>query len=118
VTARSAWVLTVVIALAWLLSELASCVVALLTLTVLVMTVLLGVLGLTWTTKVKTSEAPGARLGLVAVTWPVPPGRGVPAPAVQPSGTMNETNVVLFGVASVRLTFCEMSGPPLVTVIE
>src|SRR5947209_1321653 len=68
VTARSAAVLTVVIDVAWLLTVLPSCVVELLTKTVLGMTVLLGVLGLTWTTKVKTAVLPGETLGLVAVT--------------------------------------------------
>jgi hypothetical protein len=73
-----------------------------------------GVAELTVTTRVKLPVAALAKLGWVAVTVPVPPGDGVAA--VQPAGAVNDTNAVLAGRTSVKVTSTAASGPSLVTV--
>src|SRR6266850_641778 len=70
----------------------------------------------TFTTRVKVcGPAAVVRLGLVAVTVPVPPTAGVAV--VHPAGATKETKVVPAGTLSVRLTLAAASGPAFVTVI-
>src|SRR5262245_41256123 len=103
-----------VVAVAMLLAPLGSVVVAV-TLDVLVMVEPLAALGLTLTTRVKTAVAPAASVGPTAVMPPVPPTPGVVA--VKPAGLVNDTNVVLVGTVSVRITPWESEGPLLVTLM-
>jgi hypothetical protein len=70
--------------------------------------------GFTFTTRVKLRVAALARLGLMAVTVPVPPAASVVT--VQPAGAVNDTRVALAGRTSVRVTSIAASGPSLVTV--
>jgi hypothetical protein len=69
----------------------------------------------TFTTSVKVAVPPAAKVGLVAVMFPVPPTAGVVV--VQPAGAVNETKVVLAGTASVRLALSASLGPALLAVI-
>src|SRR5438093_1290833 len=96
VIARSACVLTVVVAVAVLGSVGSG--VTLVTLAVFVMMVPAAVAGFTRTTSWKLAVLFGAaagRLAMLLVTLPVPPTAGVAF--VQPGGPVNETNVVLVG---------------------
>src|SRR5580658_1078269 len=64
--------------------------------------------GATFTTTMMSAEALAARLGSVQVT-------DVVVVQVHPSGAETETNVVLAGIASVKLTAVAAAGPLLVT---
>ena len=64
----------------------------------------------TWTTNVKATPL-FANVGVVAVTFPVPPTAGVVM--FQPPGALNDTNVVPVGTASVSDTVCASDGPML-----
>jgi hypothetical protein len=68
----------------------------------------------TFTTTIMSAEAPAARLRSVQLTFPVAPTAGVVQD--QPAGIETETNVVLRGVASVKLTEDAVPGPLFVTV--
>ena len=70
----------------------------------------------TFTTRVKTLEAPEASEALVNVTVPVPPA-GTESVRVQPAGVVTDTNVVFVGTASESDKDCASLGPLLVTVI-
>ena len=76
----------------------------------------LGVLALTWTTKVKVAIAPPASEAVVALIVPVLP-TAVESVRVQPAGVVKETNVVLAGRASLRATFAALALPVLLTVM-
>src|ERR1700684_3243245 len=65
--------------------------------------------GATFTTTMMSAEAPAAKFGSVQVT-------DVVVVQDQPAGAETETNVVLSGIASVKLTAEAFAGPLLVTV--
>jgi hypothetical protein len=111
---EGAGLVTVVVAVAELFAVEDS-VVEVETVAVLLMTVALGTAQLTFTTSVNTALAPAARLGLVAVTMPVPPTGGVIT--VQSAGAVNDTKVVLVGMVSESETLAAAAPPELVTVI-
>ena len=67
-----------------------------------------------FTTTMMFADAPKAKVGSLQVTFPVPPTAG--AVQVQPVGTETETNVVLLGTASRKLTAEAGPGPLFVTV--
>src|SRR5262245_58031988 len=113
VTARSAWALAVVVAVARLLAVLASAVPPA-TWAVLVRVVPAATPPLTRTTRVKIAVSPAATVARVLLTVPVPPTGGVALD--QPAGDVKDTNVVLAGTVSVRLTFWASLGPVLVTL--
>src|SRR5215212_2341463 len=94
VTARSAEVATVVVAVPVLLPELGSGVVVV-AVAEFVMVEPFGTLAPTLTTMVKLGVAPAATVALVKVTVPVPPIAG--AEVAQPAGAAAETNVVPAG---------------------
>ena len=112
VTVRSQAVVTVVVTVVLLFAALGS-LVAEETVEFAVM-VPAAIFGATFTTTMMSAEAPDARLGSVQLTFPVAPTAGV----VQdhPAGMETETNVVLAGVASVKLTVDAAAGPLFVTV--
>ena len=89
---------TVVIAVPVLFAGFGS-VVVLDTVAELEITVRCGVPTLTFTTSVKIACVPDTIDGDVAVTVPVPPA-GTASVRVQPPGTVNDTRVVLAGIAS------------------
>jgi hypothetical protein len=114
--ARSAEAATVLLTVE-VLSALVGSLVLLVTLAVLLMLELLASLDRAWTTRVKVALAPEAKLTMLPLTVPVPPGDGLlkrkPGPPVWDS----ETKVVPEGTTSVRLTFCASEGPALVRVM-
>ena len=63
----------------------------------------------TFTTTMMAADVPAAMLGSVQVTEVV-------VVQVQPTGAETETNVVLVGIGSVKLTAVAAAGPWLVTV--
>src|SRR5258708_22363787 len=63
----------------------------------------------TFTTTMMSADAPAARVGSLQVTEAV-------ITQVQPTGAETEANVVLAGIASVKLTAEAEAGPLLVTV--
>src|ERR1044071_4090919 len=110
VTARSAWAITVVVAVAVLLPGVGS-VVAVVAVAELVMMVLCGVLALTLTTMVKTAVSPAATVALENCTVPVPPTAGCVLLQPVPVVTVADTNVVFAGSVSLTLTVCASLGP-------
>src|SRR5215218_2225414 len=66
--------------------------------------------GSTWTTRVKTAS-PGASVGTVQVTSPVPPTAGVRQ--VQPPGSVSDWKVTPAGNGSLSSTSAASPGPPL-----
>src|SRR5260370_1028938 len=70
---------------------------SLLTVTVSVVFAPLGVLAGTWTTTVKVAEAPAARVEVVPVIVPVPPGAGLVTVKLGPLVWLSDTKVVLVG---------------------
>src|SRR5262249_27630202 len=74
-------------------------------------------LELTWTTNVKLAPALAASVALLAVNVPVPPTAGGESVNAGPEVCVADTNVVLAGIASVRLTLWASLGPELVSVI-
>ena len=70
--------------------------------------------GATFTTTTMSAAVPEAMLGSVQLTFPVAPTAGVVH--VQPTGADTDWNVVLSGVASVKLTAVAATGPLFVTV--
>jgi prephenate dehydrogenase len=70
--------------------------------------------GATFTTTIMPAEVPAASAGSVQFTVPVPPTAGVVQ--VQPAGARTDWNVVLVGVASVKLAPAAAAGPLFVTV--
>jgi prephenate dehydrogenase len=70
--------------------------------------------GATLTTTIMSAEVPAASDGSVQFTVPVPPTAGVVQ--VQPAGARTDWNVVLVGVASVKLAPAAAAGPLFVTV--
>src|SRR5215470_14934172 len=111
VTARSACVITPVVAVAVLLAVFGSFV-ALAAVAVLVMVAPLATLLLSLTTMVKVAVSALATVALEKTTLPVPPTGGVVA--VQPAGAVAETKVVLAGTASVTVALLAEPGPLLV----
>jgi len=86
------------------------------TVAVFVMIVPSCVPGLTSTTMVKLAEAAEARLDLVQVMVPVPAPFVGGLVQVQPGAPEFETNFVLVGTWSFRLTSVALDGPLLVTI--
>lgn len=103
-TARSACLLTVVMAVPVLLLLFGSAVVALAT-ALLVITEAAAALELTLTTNVKVAVSPAATVALEKTTLPVPPtdgGLGIDHP--EPVAIAAEKNVVPVGTASATVT--------------
>lgn len=71
-------------------------------------------LGARFTATMMVADALAAKVGSLQVTLPVPPTAG--AVQVQPAGAETETNVVLVGTASRKLTAEAGPGPLFVTV--
>src|SRR6185503_4566494 len=113
VTARSADVLTVVIAVAVSLAVGSGDVVAIVD--VLLMTVAAAVLELTFTTIVNTADSAFAIVGFENMSVPVPP-TAVESLRVQPAGVVVDTKVVFAGIGSFIVTLLATAGPLLVTV--
>src|SRR5215213_4144034 len=114
VTDRSAEpVPTVVVAVPLLLAPFGS-VVVVAAVAVFVMTVPSATAAPTLTTSVNTA-LPGARVAFVHEMLPVPPTAG--AVHDQPPGDASETNVVIAGTVSLRLTVLALLGPALLTVM-
>ena len=115
VSERSADVLTSVVCVAELFSELVSLVVVVID-AVLVIVEPLVADGLTFTVSTKVWAAPPAASELrVLVIVPVPPAVGVVFD--QPVGLTNDTNVVFAGIASLSETLCAAPGPAFATTI-
>src|SRR5271169_5929032 len=112
VTVRSQAVFTLVVTVVLLLAELGSVVVA----ETVEVAVIVGATTVdgTFTTTTMSAVAPTASVGSVQVTFPVLPTAGVVQ--VQPAGASTDRNVVLGGVASVKLTPAAEPGPLFVTV--
>src|SRR5262249_18451493 len=89
---------------------------SLLTVTVSVVFVPLGVLAGTWTTTVKVAEPPAAKLVIVPVIAPVPPAAGLVTVKAGPLVWLSDTNVALAGRLSVNRAFGAGAGPWFVTV--
>jgi hypothetical protein len=113
---RSAEVATVLLTVE-VLSALVGSLVLLVTLAVLLMVELLASLERAWTTRVKVALAPEAKLAMLPLTVPVPPGDGLLKVKPEPLVWDSETKVVPLGMASVRLTFWASEGPALVRVM-
>src|SRR5919198_2645119 len=116
VTARSARVWTVVVAVSLSLVDVGS-VVVVEALAVFEMTVPAATLAATLTTRVNVCDAPAARLVLVQLTLPPAPTAGVVQLKLAPAPWVSETNVVPAGRVSVRLTDWASDGPLLVMPI-
>src|SRR5438105_2232056 len=108
----SAWLLTVVMALAELLPGVGS-VVAEAAVAVLVIVVPPAVLEFTLTTTVKESISPLGTGDRAKTSVPVPPATTASF-RIQPTGKLAETNVVLAGTASLTATICASLGPAFV----
>jgi hypothetical protein len=72
---------------------------------VLLIVLLPGALGTTWSTITKVAEDPADRVAIVAVVVPVPPTAGFVTVNAGPAVWLSETKVALAGTASVTLTF-------------
>src|SRR5436853_7462680 len=110
VTARSACVFTVVVAVAVLLPGVGSLVVEA-AIALLLIVLPLAALGLTLTTIVNTAVS---LLGIDAfekTTLPVEPTVGAVVVQPDPVVTVADTKVVLAGTASVTVTVCAVPGP-------
>ena len=107
VTARSQSVVIGVVMVVLLLAELGSPVVAVTDEVAVIVPA--ATVEATFTTIMMLADAPDARVGSVQVTEVV-------VVHVQPAGAETETNVVLVGIASVKLTAVAAAGPLLVTV--
>src|SRR5262249_29491366 len=110
VTARSAWVWTVVVAVAELFPGVGS-VVVLAAVAVLVMVEPFVALALTLTTTVKTAVSAFGTEAFEKTTLPVPPTAGALVLQPVPVVTVADTNVVFAGTASVTVTVCAVPGP-------
>jgi hypothetical protein len=106
---------TVVVAVAELLAALGSGVPELIV-AVFVIVEPTGAPELTCTTSVNIADDAAMRVGVVAITVPLPPTAG--ALTVQPAGAVNDTNVVFAGVTSVSETAVASLGPLFVAVSE
>jgi hypothetical protein len=71
------------------------------------------IVGATFSTTIISAAVPAAMLGSVQLTVPVAPTAGVVQ--VHPTGAETDANVVLVGVASVKLAVVAAAGPLLVT---
>src|SRR4030095_14590503 len=100
VTATSACAMTVVVAVPVLLAGVGSVVVLAAT-ALLVITVALGVLALTFRTTVNTAVSPAATVAFENTMLPVAPTAGAVIPHPEPVVTTADTKVVFAGVASV-----------------
>jgi len=107
-------VVTVVVDVAELLAGLGSTV-AELTVAVFEITVPLGVVEATFTTRVKTADSATATDAFVQDTVPVPPTAGVVH--VHPAAAVRDTNVVPVGSVSLTTTLLEGSTPSFLPVI-
>src|ERR1044071_8292238 len=103
VTARSACVCTVVVAVPVLLPGVGS-VVTVAAVAEFVMVAPLAVLALTLTTIVKTAVSPATTVAFEKTTLPVPPTAGAEVDQPLPVVTVADTNVVFAGTASVTVT--------------
>jgi hypothetical protein len=112
VTVRSQAVVTVVVTVVLLLAEFGSLVAA--DTDEFAVIVPAATDGATFTTTTMSTDAPTAMLGFVQFTFPVPPTAGVVH--VHPAGADTPWNVVLTGVASVKLTLVAAAGPLFVIV--
>lgn len=115
VTDRSAWVFTVVVAVAELF-VLSGSPVAADAEAVLVSVPPFGVLGLTCITSWKVAVAPTVSVATVQETVPVAPTAGDVQLKDGPLACVTETKVVLAGVGSWRVTVWASLGPLLLTV--
>src|SRR6185369_2301648 len=113
VTARSALVATVVVAVPVLLAGVGS-VVVLAAVALLLMVAPFAVLALTFTTIVNTADYPAATAGLANTTLPVPPTEGAVGVQPTPVVTTADTNVVFARTASVTVTIWASLGPAFV----
>src|SRR5947208_618943 len=116
VTARSAEVPTVVVAVEVLFEAFDSVVVEA-TVATFVIVAPFGVAAFTLTTSVKPALAPAARVTRVQVTVPGLPAAGVVQPKVGPLVWVRDTKVVPAGRTSVRLTLWASEGPAFATVM-
>ncbi len=107
VTAKSQSGVTLVTTVVLLLAELGSPVVA--EMEEFAVIVATTTVEATFTTTMMSADAPAARVGSLQVTEAV-------ITQVQPTGAETEANVVLAGIASVKLTAEAEAGPLLVTV--
>src|SRR5258708_37169614 len=107
VTAKPHLAITLVTTVVLLLAELGSPVVA--EMEEFAVIVATTTVEATFTTTMMSADAPAARVGSVQVTEVV-------MTRVQPTGAETEANVVLAGIASVKLTAEAEAGPLLVTV--
>src|ERR1041385_264606 len=103
VTERSAWVLTVVVAVAVLVEGVGSAVV-LAAVAEFVIVAPLAVLEFTFTTIVKTAVSALATVALEKTTLPVAPTAGAEVLHPVPVVTVADTNVAFAGTASVTVT--------------
>jgi hypothetical protein len=71
------------------------------------------IVGATFNTTIMSAAVPAAMLGSVQLTVPVAPTAGVVQ--VHPTGAETDANVVLVGVASVKLAVVAAAGPLFVT---
>src|SRR5262249_4142978 len=85
------------------------------TVTWLLIVAVVGALGLTCTTIVKSPATPAPIEGLENLSVPVPPGAGLPGSAVHPGGAVTETSVVLAGRGSEICAPVAVSEPSLET---
>jgi len=116
VTARSAPVMTAVIAVPVLLPGVGSTV-ALAAVALLVMVEPLATLAATWTTMVKVAISLSVVVPLEKTTLPVAPTAGALVLQPVPEFTTAETKVVPVGRPSVTVTVCAALGPLLTKLI-
>src|SRR6185295_8549206 len=116
VTARSALVATVVVAVAVLLAEFRS-VVVLAAVALLLIVAPFAVLAFTLTTIVNTADSPATTVALEKTTLPVPPTAGVVGVHPIPVVTVADTNVVFAGTASVTVTIWASLAPAFVKLM-
>src|SRR5262245_58802723 len=116
VTARSACVLTVVVAVPVLLPGVGS-VEAVAAVAVFVIVEPFAALELTFTTTVNTAVSALGTLAFENTMLPVPPTAGAETPQPLPVVTTADTNVVLAGTASVTVTVWAVPGPLFIKLI-
>lgn len=73
--------------------------------------------GSSFTTRLNTDDAPGARVAAVQVIVPVAPMPGVAQTNAGPLVCDSETKVTFAGSGSLRDNVVAVDGPPLVTVM-
>ena len=113
-TARSAELVSVAVAVAALFPALGSAVVAVTDAVLLIVPL---AEALTFTTTVKVAVAPATSDPAVQLIVPVPPTGGLVQTNAGPPLCVSETNVAFAGTASVSATVCASDGPLFVIVI-